>query len=514
MRPWSMSKKQARDDITSDALLSRFNQHLSNQLGLHFPRNRWRDLEQGIKAAAHELGFKDIGACIETLTASPLTRRQAEVLASHLTIGETYFFRDRAIFALLEEELLPALIRSRRETGRRIKIWSAACCTGEEPYSIAILLSRLIPDLKDWNITLQGTDINPYFLARAAKGIYRDWSFRDTPPWIKERYFQRTQEGDFEILSSIKEMVSFSYLNLAEGVYPSPLNNTDAFDIIFCRNVLMYFEARQTRKVVDNLHRTLVEGGHLIVSQSETSNERFSDFVAVNSPEAILYRKDSRIRQVVQGPSIAPIKANQAPLPADLGRVSNRRLPVTERRAEKAQITPYGQALRLFEQCRYTEAVEGLLALLEANPENARAMALLARVYAGQGRLTQALAWCQKTVAIDKFNAGCRYLLATILQELGRVEEATTALTQALYLDPHFALAYFALGNLALRQGRRRQAEKYFANALSLLEALSPEEGLPEADGMTSARLIEIIRMTRGKEIYETESTHPAQVGY
>jgi chemotaxis protein methyltransferase CheR len=455
------------------------------------------------------------------LTALPLTRCQAEILASHLTIGETYFFRDRAIFTLLETQLLPALIRSRRKTGRRLRIWSAACCTGEEPYSIAILLSRLIPDLKDWSVTVLGTDINPYFLARAAKGVYRDWSFRDTPPWIKEGYFQRTQEGDFQVLPPIKDMVTFSYLNLAEDGYPSPLNNIDAFDIIFCRNVLMYFEPGQAKKVIQNLHHALVEGGYLIVSPSETSNERFSGFATVNFPGAILYQKGNR-----QVPGGLPAK-EQAPFP-DFGLVrksktviyppaSGNVIPpaVAEPHAKKARTTLYDQALRLFEQCRYGEAVEYLLASLETNPEDAQTMALLARAYASQGQLAEALTWCQKTVTFDKFNPRCRYLLATILQELNRLDEAATALTQTLYLDPHFAPACFALGNLTLSQGKSRQAQRHFQNALSILQALPTEEGLPEADGLTAGRLIEIIRMTMNREtIYETEGTHQAHAGY
>ena len=126
---------------------------------------------------------------------------------------------------------------------------------------------RLLPDLDDWRITLLATDINPRFLDRAAIGIYGEWSFRATPLIMREQYFTRTAEGRFKIDPRIRKQVTFAYLNLAEDVYPSLLNNTNAMDIIFCRNVLMYFSPKNAEKVICNFHRCLVEGGCLIISQ-------------------------------------------------------------------------------------------------------------------------------------------------------------------------------------------------------------------------------------------------------
>lgn len=240
-------------------------------------RERWHDLERRLGSAAREFGFKDIEACIQWLMSAPLTKSQIEILASYLTVGETYFFREKKSFEILEEQILPELIHS-RQAERRLRIWSAGCCTGEEPYSLAILLSKMIFDLKDWNITILATDINPRFLQKATEGVYSEWSFRGTPPWIKEKYFKRTQKGHFEILPPIKEMVMFSHLNLAEDTYPSFLNNTNGLDIIFCRNVLMYFTPECVKKVIKNLYCSLMEGGWLIVSPSEAFNVHFSQF--------------------------------------------------------------------------------------------------------------------------------------------------------------------------------------------------------------------------------------------
>ncbi len=109
--------------------LSRLSDYLADQTGLCFPQDRWQDLERGIKSAAKEFQFADIESCIHWLLSSSLTRSQIEILSSHLTVGETYFFREKRTFEVLQEILLPELVRSRRETGRRLRIWSAACCT-------------------------------------------------------------------------------------------------------------------------------------------------------------------------------------------------------------------------------------------------------------------------------------------------------------------------------------------------------------------------------------------------
>ena len=232
----------------------------------------------------------------------PLPRNQLEILASNLTIGETYFYRENKAFEALEEHILPELLRSSRGKERRLRIWSAGCCTGEEPYSLAISLSKVIADLKDWNITILATDINPRFLKKASRATYSEWSFRDAPRWLKERYLTRVKDGHYEIVSHIKKMVTFSHLNLAEDVYPSLLNNTNAMDIIFCRNVLMYFTPEQTKKVIQNLYNSLVDGGWLIVSSIETSPVLYSQFTTVNFHGLTVYRKNLSLQPEYPAP--------------------------------------------------------------------------------------------------------------------------------------------------------------------------------------------------------------------
>jgi len=497
-----------------EILLPRLSDFVAAQMGLHFPMERWRDLERGIHSAARDFGFTDAEACIQWLLASPLTRSQVEVLASHLTVGETYFFREKRTFALLEEHILPELIRSRRGMNQHLRIWSAGCASGEEPYSIAILLQKLIPDVERWNITILATDINPRFLQKASQGIYADWSFRDTPLWVREGYFKKTEECRFRILPSIQKMVSFSHLNLAEDAYPSLCNNTNAMDVIFCRNVLMYFAAEWQKQVVDNFHRSLVEGGWLLVSPVETSHVLFPQFVPVNFPSAILYRKDGDKAPSLDvfpsyvheepTPWLPPIAfpvPESEPTPAIFPEFSDSLpVPVGESPKEDVQVSPYQEALTLYQLGRYSGAAENLALWLSQNQNDNHAMELLARVYANLGQLAEALEWCGRAIAADKVNVGCHYLRAMILQEQGAVEEATKSLQRTLYLDSKFVLAHFGLGNLALRQGKAKEAEKHLENALSLLRAFRQEDTLPESEGITAGRLMEIIRSTVYRE--------------
>lgn len=234
-------------DRHSEILFSQLSELIAARMGLYFPKARWHDLERGIASAAPEFGLKDVESCIQWLLSSPWTQSQIEILAVHLTVGETYFFREKRGFDLLEEHILPELIGSRRGVQKHLRIWSAGCATGEEPYSIAILLHQVLPDLKDWDITILATDMNPRFLQRASEGVYGEWSFRDTPIWIKERYFKKKESHRFEILPQIQRMVTFSYLNLAEDADPSFLNHPQAIDVIFCRNVLIYFAPERAK---------------------------------------------------------------------------------------------------------------------------------------------------------------------------------------------------------------------------------------------------------------------------
>ncbi len=243
---------------------------------------------------ARKLDCPDFESCARLLLSAPLNRKQIEILAGELTVGETYFFREKRSFEILSEQILPELMRLRQGSERRLRIWSAGCCTGEDPIPSQFCSTEFCLIYGQWHVTLLATDVNPHFLKKASDGVYSEWSFRDSPSWLKQIYFKQIDKNRFEIVPRIKERVTFAYLNLAEDVYPSLANNTNAMDLIFCRNVLMYFSPEGTKRVAHHFHRSLVETGWLLVSPTETSSELFPQFSPVHFPDAVLYRKGGK----------------------------------------------------------------------------------------------------------------------------------------------------------------------------------------------------------------------------
>ena len=497
----------------SDTLLSQVSQLIAAEMGLHFPRERWNDLERGVRSAAHESHFPDGESFCHEVLSSALARKQVEVLASHLTVGETYFFRQKEVFQVLETHILPQLIASRLKTDRRIRLWSAGCASGEEAYSLAMLLDRVVPNCEDWNLTILASDINPRFLQKAAAGVYTEWSFRDTPEWIKERYFEKRGRGVYEIHTRLKKMVIFDYLNLVADSFPSLLNNTNAVDILFCRNVLMYMVPAQAMKIVKNLHAAMMDGGVLVVSPSETANLFVPPFAILSFPDVVLYKKDSGVfheRESIQEfdslalPWLQEVHEPKMPekvfvplaFPAQPGfEAPATALWVREGPLPHDLSSPSDQAAVMSSQTPSSGNLESVPAPMEES-ENADVMARRAHALANQGFLKEARECCEIALSSDKMKPALHYLRATILQEEGNVEEAAAEFKRTLYLDPDFVLAHFALGMAALRLGRRKQGFKHFANAVSILRHYPKDMVLSESDGMTAGRLLEIVETT------------------
>src|SRR5271168_3123718 len=290
-------------------LLLQLNDHLAGHIGLSFPPDRLSEFTRKIKAAAKEFGMEPAD-CVNWLLSSPLTKEQIHTLSYHLTIGETYFFRDPRAFEILEDEVLTKLIRLRRDTGKYLRLWSAGCCTGEEPYSIAMLLARMLDDLQSWRISILGTDINSNFLKKAQRGIYEPWSFRVVSPEIKVRYFRHIK-GKYELNPAIKKMVHFERMNLADGRPPEGLL-LSSMDIIFCRNVLMYFPKDQAVRVFGRLHNALADGGVMVSTPFELSYVPEHLFERLPHKGAVLLKKRPIRDSLQSAPSVEETDMCQA----------------------------------------------------------------------------------------------------------------------------------------------------------------------------------------------------------
>lgn len=470
----------------SDSALAQIGDYLAECIGLHFPPARWRDLQRGIELAAPELGFKNAHDCAAWISGGDLAREQLDALASHLTTSETYFFRDAALFRHLQSVLLPALIEKRRARGMRLRIWCAGCCTGEEAYSLAILLHRLIPDLPDWKVSLLATDINLSCLAKARAGVYGPWSFRGSTAWNDTRFFRVGPRKNFTVRPELRSLVHFEYLNLARNDFPSLLNGTSDIDLLLCRNVLMYFEPGVAHEVFGRFSAALVDDGWLVVAPSELSLVRNDLFTAEHFETTILHQK-------VGFRPVAPRVRASSPVPPTPSRRPQFAPPPVSPPRTPDSIATLERAEALYAQ-GYSGGASAMAEVLAAmDPPNGRAMGLLARICANEGRLAEAMVWCDKAIAANRTDLSAHYLRALVLQEQGFHEEAGDALRRTLYLDPDFIIAHFKLGALAHAVGDSVASRRHWRNTAQLLARCGPQDILPESEGLSAARLLEIV---------------------
>lgn len=456
--------------VEDDHPLGQLADLLTRRLGLHFPPARRFELRDRMQRAALEFGFDELDACVEWLLSAPLEPPHLDVLASHLTRGETGFFRDREAFAVLEREVLPQLVCERRDGSRRLRVWSAACSTGEEPYSLAIALRGLLPELADWQVRILGSDINPRFLQRARSGLYDDEAFADAPAGLRQRWFRRTSDGRWALRPEIRRMVEFSHINLGADNYPALSNHTGAVDLLLCRQVLSEFAPAQASRALAKLARCLSDDGWLLLGPGELERCEVHGLVPLTiDGVTLLRRRRTTPIRLLPGEAAAPAGVVATP-PA----------------------TSADQLARAREACRDGDfaIAEQLLQALPAQPPGLR---LLARVLAVQGRVDDALEACDRAIAAAPDDPAGACLRASLLQEQGALGEAMQAFQRALCLDPGYLLGHFGLGNLARRLGRLGEAERHHANAQALAARLPPSQRLDDADGLTAGRLLEII---------------------
>lgn len=483
----------------SPELLDRLSELLVSKMGLHVPKNNWGNWENKIHPMAQEFGFSNVKECVSWLTTSTLGQEELNVLAKHLTIGETYFFRDSNAYKALEEVILPSIIEQRAQS-RFIRIWCAACCTGEEPYSIAMLLHRLIPNLPEWNISILGTDINIEFLKKCEKGVYKEWSFRSTPETVRRRYFVRQRDGSEKIIPEIRSMVKFMYLNLVEDKYPMLLNGTQAMDLILCNNILIYFSPDKIRQVVQDLTNSLVSGGWFLSSAVEVPYINEDRLIANKHVDTTIFQKKSEDAASLAALKTTPIEqvffeVPEAPAPAPV----QVKAPQPTREPEK----PKSHYLDLYNEGRYAEVADKLESALTARksklPFAARDIGdivLLARACANLGLMDKALFWTQQGLLAEKLNPDLHLLQGVVYQEMDRINDAVGSLQKALFLQPDMIIGYYVLGNLMMKKGCVKEGERNFRNALQLIRKVDPSLILPGSDGMTAGRLSEIISST------------------
>jgi chemotaxis protein methyltransferase CheR len=452
---------------------------IEEEMGLAFPAGKRRSLQGAVRRMAESGGFDDAGSCVEWLLAGSWDEQKADLCAHHLTIGETYFFREPRAFELLSDY---ARTKIAAGNGQRLRIWSAGCCTGEEPYSIAIALQQVLPEA-DWrNAGVLATDINNRFLHAARAGVYRQWSFRNTGDAFRSRYFHPHGEGGFQINDDIRNRVDFAHLNLASAEYPSVANGTHDVDIIFCRNVLMYFSRERMKKIVQRFRHCLVGGGWLIVNPSEASSELFAGFTAHCYPDAIYYQKQANAPALARYPlpAVSPLTHDSRPFSP--GRAPARH---AIKAPASAAATPRPRPGRAARHTDPDLAAAGGNALPDSTAT--------ARSLADGGRVDEAMRFLDQALGGAPSAADLHYVKAQITMEAGDWRAAVQSLKRVIYLEPDFILAHYLLGIIHSAEARHDEARKQFETTIGLLGALADDDPVPGSEGLHAAYLREAV---------------------
>ena len=466
--------------------VDRFRRGIARHLGLHFDDGKLALLADVLRGRLEALK-QGTDAYLARLEAAA-SADESQALARALTVAETFFFRHIEQFRAFSEIALPDRARAAQEAGRRLQILSAGCASGEEPYSLAMLV-REAAGVRPSDVDIVGVDINPAMLEKAARGRFSSWVLRETPPDTVQRWF-RSEGREFVLDDVVRNAVRFELRNLAGAAGSTWL--PEAFDVIFCRNVLMYFTPEGAQMLVERLASTLHTGGYLFLGHAETLRGLSSDFHLRQTHGAFYYQRRGRLRSDVRAldhtapaPSIRQTAIRD--LVDDAGtwveaiRQASSRI---EALAESPSLVSaragagdglvrprwdVGLALELLEKERFAEALELVQALPPEWDSDAEVLLLHAVLLTHGGELSRAERACERLLEIDELNAGAHYLLALCREGAGDRAGSIRHDQAAIYLDPGFAMAHLHLGLLARRASDSRAARGALRQAMALL---------------------------------------------
>ena len=402
--------------------------------GMVFAPNRRVEAETGIARAMKRAATSGLPAYLELL------RRDAAALddlVDEVTVGETHFMRDPDQLALIRREVLPALARRRNAGGAPPRMWSAGCASGEEAYTLAILLEQA--ELHDGAFVL-GTDLSAGALGRARAATYSAWSMRGVSGEFLEAYFRPSGRRRI-LVRRLRERVRFERLNLV-GEEPYAAAGAAGMDLILCRNVLIYFEHGTAARIAARLFECLAPGGVLLTGGADLLLGSFAPFEVEVTPVGLVYRRPG-------GTEAPAARATVVPPPRAADRLPPSPPPPSAAPAPPAPAPAPDLGREAFER------VSGL-----ANAKGAEEAERVARA----------------ALRRHPMDAHLHYLRATLLLTLGHDQEAEESAARALYLDRSLAVAHFLLGTLLRMRGDRLAALRAFRNARDLCAELAADD--------------------------------------
>ena len=362
-----------------------------------------------------------------------------EHIARTFTSSETFFFRDHGQFDLLRFRLLPELIE-RHCNDKNLRLWSAGCASGEEAYSLAILMDMLLPQCGDWNVLILGTDIDSKAIEKANRGRYGQWSFRMVPDVLRQRYFH-LENNEWVLDRRIRRMVTFRVANLIDEAFPDSGSELHDMDMILCRNVFIYFDADAVLAVAEKLTATLVDGGYFMTAHTELIGHTVPGLESRLFAEGVVYRRHALLSADV-------------PLPPVVASVARR-------------IQPSLPVVFTNDDAQQDEVLK-----LPQIQKPANVLCASAQTHADRGEYELAELECRKALSADPLVAAPYFLLAQLAQFKGDFEQAKECLNKAIYLDHRFVAAYLELAALSERSGDVQRAQALRHAALGVVRTM------------------------------------------
>jgi chemotaxis protein methyltransferase CheR len=468
--------------LENPAAVERFRSLIQSRLGLQFEDAKLTFLGEVIQLRLDDTGFS-VDQYLYALE-DATSQNELAPLAKELTVPETYFFRNNDQFRAFKDLVLPRRIAA-QSASRTLNILSAGCASGEEAYSIAMTTLGSLPD-PSWTLSLRAMDINPTALKKARRGRYSSWAFRETPPELQQKWFQK-DGNEFILNERVRNAVTFVEQNLfAEE---SDMWRSQSYDVIFCRNVMMYFSPEHARKLVGRIAGALAPKGYLFLGHAETLRGLSDDFHLRHTHDAFYYeRKDAR--EEAEMPSIfTPASASQEnpEPPASMDWVesiqrANDRVQAlsTDRKHETSAVNGKAQRPRLGPDMtpvfamlhgdRFADALTYVRELPQEAGDDPDVLLMEAMLLAHASKTAEAEQVCQRLLRLDELNASAHHILALCREAAGDLEGALEHDRIAAYLDPAFAMPHLHMGLLARRAGNRDLGRRELAHALTLLK--------------------------------------------
>ncbi len=463
-------------DLTPEQF-KRFRDYIHQHSGIYLEESKSDSLRISLITRATRFGFAALDDYFKLLSTD---ESEFNELMNLVTINETSFFRFPAQFEALRQFIVPEIVEAKPETQRSFRVWSAGCSTGEEPYSASMTLLDSGLEGLGYKLEVFGTDVSTNALERAKAGVYPSRALLNIPHSVATRFFEPTPEGH-RVADRARRLVDFQFHNLIKEPYPLGLMGN--WDVIFCRNVTIYFKLESTRRVVDNFFNSLNPGGYLFIGHSETLTSISDRFEPVEVGGVFLYRKPqqrhtsfARVVEQRRGESRRPL-AKQTDAAVRVGRRDRvRSAPpgaiVDERTgvAEKADIPGLiVSARKASEEGRSKDVLKIVEDVLAVDPSNAEVYLLAAYSHADSGDLQTALEECKRSIVLDPLSAAAHYVLGIIYQRQSEPERALQEFRRTIYLDADFVLAHFNMANIHRAKGVKLEACRSYENALRSL---------------------------------------------